>query len=215
VSGHGVSFLRFPNSRKDITWPTYFYRKNFTLAVRGKIGFQVPQDATGLVFVFDADIFGIGKVFVDLGPSPIAVEPPAQLAGELEQEMFAIGDIVEMGDMILIVNEVIYPAGSEFSKPDPGNMFVAVDLTLENRGAEAKAVSSLIQMYLKDSSGQKYDLDLAASVASGGATPDGEIAPGEKIRGQVGFQVPQDAKGLVFIFDADVFGHGKAFVALE
>jgi len=98
---------------------------------------------------------------------------------------------------------------------DPGNMFVAVDLTLENRGAEAKAVSSLIQMYLKDSSGQKYDLDLAASVASGGATPDGEIAPGEKIRGQVGFQVPQDAKGLVFIFDADVFGHGKAFVALE
>ena len=120
--------------------------------MRGKIGFQVPQDATGLVFVFDADIFGIGKVFVDLGPSPIAVEPPAQLAGELEQEMFAIGDIVEMGDMILIVNEVIYPAGSEFSKPDPGNMFVAVDLTLENRGAEAKAVSSLIQMYLKDSS---------------------------------------------------------------
>ena len=32
--GHGVSFLRFPNSRKDITWPTYFYRKNFTLALK-------------------------------------------------------------------------------------------------------------------------------------------------------------------------------------
>jgi len=38
-----------------------------------------------------------------------------------------------------------------------------------------------------------------ASVASGGSGPDGEIAPGEKVRGQVDFQTPNDAKGLVFV----------------
>jgi len=167
-----------------------------------------------LVFVFDAEVFGTGKVFVELGPEPIAVEPPAQLAGEQEQAIFAVGDIVEIGDLTLTVNEATFPPGDEFNKPEAGNKFMVVDVTLENKGAEAEVISSLMQMYLKDATGQKYELDLMASVASGGATPDGEIAPGEKIRGQVSFQVPENAQGLVFVFDADVFGHGKVFVTL-
>lgn len=182
--------------------------------VRGKVGFQVPQDATGLVFVFDASVFGTGKVFVELGPDPIAVEPPAQLAGEQEQTTFAVGDIVEIGDLTLTVNEVTSPPGNEFNKPNAGNKFIVVDVTLENKGAEAKGISSMVQMYLKDATGQKYNLDFSASMASGGTTPDVEIAPGEKIRGQVGFQVPENAQGLIFAFDADVFGYGKVFVTL-
>jgi hypothetical protein len=53
-----------------------------------------------------------------------------------------------------------------------------------------------------------------ASVASGNSSPDGEIAPGETVRGQIGFQVPATATGLTFVFDADVWGTGKASVAL-
>jgi hypothetical protein len=183
--------------------------------VRGKVGFQVPQNTAGLVFVFDAAVFGTGKVFVDLGPEPVSMEPPLQLAGEQEQATFAIGDVVQIGDLTLTVNEVTYPPGSEFNKPESGNKFAVVDVTMENKGTESKAVSSLMQMYLKDDTGQKYDLDLMASSASGGTTPDGEITPGEKLRGQVGFQIPEDAQGLTFVFDADVFGHGKVFVALQ
>jgi hypothetical protein len=182
--------------------------------VRGKVGFQVPQDAMGLVFVFDAEIFRTGKVFVELGPEPIAVEPPAQIAGEQAQAIFAIGDIIEVGDLTLTVNEVTSPPGNEFNKPDEGNKFVVIDVTLENKGTEAEGISSMMQMHLKDATGQIYDIDLMASVASGGATPDGEMAPGEKVRGQVGFQVPKNAQGLVFVFDADVFGYGKVFVVL-
>lgn len=182
--------------------------------VRGKVGFQVPQDASGLVFVFDADVFGTGKVFTKLGPEPVTVEPPSQLAGEREQEMFVAGDIIEIGELTLTVNEVTYPQGDDFNKPDEGKKFLVVDLTLQNTSAEAKMISSLLQMYLKDKTGQKYEVDLIASTASGGTMPDGEIAPDEKLRGQVGFQVPEDAESLVFVFDADVFGHGKILVRL-
>ena len=182
--------------------------------IRGKVGFQVPEDATGLVFVFDADVWGTGKVFVELGPEPVSVEPPADLPGEQAQTMFAIGDVIEMGDLTLTVNEVTNPPGDSFNKPDEGNIFVVVDMTIKNQGSEAASVSSMLQMSLKDDTGQVYDLDLMASVASGGTTPDGEIAPGETIRGQAGFQVPEDATGLVFVFDADVWGFGKVFVML-
>jgi hypothetical protein len=183
--------------------------------VRGKVGFQVPEDAQGLVFVYDAEVFDYGKVFVALGAEPVAVDPPAQLAGEQAQETFAVGDVVQIGDMALTVNEVTYPTGNDFSKPEAGQTFLVVDVTLENKGSEAKSISSLLQMSLKDATGQKYDLDLMASAASGGTPPDGEIASGERVRGQIGFQVPQDAQGLVFVYDAEVFGYGKVFVALQ
>ena len=44
--------------------------------VRGKVGFQVPEDLQNLQFVFDASVFGSGKVIVDLGASPVSVEAP-------------------------------------------------------------------------------------------------------------------------------------------
>jgi hypothetical protein len=182
--------------------------------VRGKVGFQIPENAQGLQFVFDASIFGSGKVFVDLGAEPFAVDPPASIAGETSQQTYKVGDVVAMGTTILTVNEVQYPAGDDFIKPNAGYKFLVVDLTLENQGATAISVSTLLQMSLKDSTSQQYDIDIMASVASGGSSPDGEIAPGEKLRGQVGFQVPETATGLVFVFDADVWGSGRVFIAL-
>ena len=182
--------------------------------VRGKVGFQVAEKATGRVFVFDAEIFRTGKVFVELGAEPVSVEPPAELAGEQAQEEFKIGDEVQIGDFTLVVNTASYPSGTQYNRPQSGKHFVVVDLTLENTGATAVTISAPMQMYLKDSTGQKYALDLSAQIASGGATPEGELAPGEKLRGLIGYQVPQDSEGLVFVFDAAVFRHGKAFVEL-
>lgn len=182
--------------------------------VRGKVGFQVAENATGLQFVFDASVFGLGKVFVDLGAEPVTVEPPTSIAGETSQQTYNVGDVIAMGTTNLTVNEVLYPVGDDFNKPNAGFKFLVVDITIENKGATAISVSTLLQMSLKDPSGQKYDVDIMASVASGGSSPDGEIAPSEKLRGQVGFQIPENATGLVFVFDADVWGSGKVFVAL-
>lgn len=182
--------------------------------VRGKVGFQVAENATGFQFVFDASVFGSGKVFVDLGAEPVTVEPPANIAGETSQQTYNIGDVIAMGTTNITVNEVQYPAGDDFNKPNAGFKFLVVDITIENTSATAINVSTLLQMSVKDASGQKFDVNFSASMASGGSSPDGEIAPGEKLRGQVGFQVPENATGLVFVFDADVWGSGKAFVAL-
>lgn len=182
--------------------------------VRGKIGFQIPENAQGLQFVFDASVFGSGKVFVELGSEPIKVEPPAELAGETAQKTYNVGDVIAMGTTTLKVNEVLSPAGDQFNKPKAGNKFIVVDITIENKGTTAISVSTLLQMSIKDAGSQKYSIDLMASMASGGTSPDGEIAPGEKLRGQVGFQVPENATGLVFVFDADVWGTGKVFVTL-
>jgi hypothetical protein len=184
--------------------------------IRGKVGFQIPENAQGLQFVFDASVFGTGKVFIDLGGEPVKVEPPAELAGETEQQTYNIGDVVQIGSVAITVNGTSNPPGDQFNTPNAGNKFLVIDLTVENKGSTALSFSfsTLLQTYLKDSSGQKYEVDFGASIASGGSSPDGEIAPGEKLRGQIGFQVPESPVGLVFVFDADVWGTGKVFVAL-
>jgi hypothetical protein len=182
--------------------------------VRGKVGFQVPKEAKGLTFVFDASVWGTGKVFVELGPNPITVEVPAGLPGEQAQQTFNVGDLVQLDKFAVAVNEVTNPPGDEYTKPDAGKKFVVVDVSVTNNDAGPAQISSVLQMKLKDSTGQVYDLDFLASTVSGGTTPDGELAPGETIRGQVGFHVPESAAGLVFVFDADVWGAGKVFVVL-
>lgn len=182
--------------------------------VRGKVGFQVNENAQGLQFVFDASVFGTGKVFVELGAEPVTIEPPASIAGETEQQTYNIGDVIAIGSTTITVNEITYPAGDQFNKPKAGYKFLVVDLTIENKSDKAVNISTMLQMALKDTTGQKYDVDFMANLASGGSSPDGEISPGEKLRGQVGFQIPENATGLVFVFDAEIWGTSKVFVSI-
>lgn len=182
---------------------------------RGQIGFQVPADVKGMVFVFDESLFGAGKVFVAMGDSPAIVEAPAEIMGETNQEIFKVGETVNIQNVNLTVNSISNPDGNEFTKPEDGKKFLVVDVTIENTSTEVQNISSLLQMSVKDGTGQEYAVDFAATTIVDGASPDGELAAGEKVRGQVGFQVPADAKGLVFVFDASVFGSGKIMVGLE
>ncbi len=133
----------------------------------------------------------------------------------MPQTNFQVGDIVSIGDSVLTVLGWENVEPNDFVKPEEGKKFLVVDVTVENKSDQPEAISTLIQMSIKDSSGQKYDVDLMAQTASGGTSVDGELAAGEKVRGDVGFQVPVDANGLQFEFDASVFGSGKALIALQ
>ncbi|MBW6474358.1 MAG: DUF4352 domain-containing protein [Anaerolineaceae bacterium] len=183
--------------------------------IRGKVGFQVPENVQNLQFVFDASVFGSGKVVVDLGASPVSIEPPTDLATPSTIETFIKGDSVEFKDTMLTVNEIMFSKGSQFNTPDEGYNFLMVDITIKNTGTATQNVSTLLQMYVKDSNFKKYTVNIMASMESSSSMPEGELAPGESIRGQVGFQVPVDSKELIFVLEADVISAGKIFISLD
>lgn len=183
--------------------------------IRGKVGFHVPEGQSNFVFVFEANLIGLGEVSVSLGPTPMAVDPPQDLNLVQSEQIFQIGDSVEISDLVIQVLGVSYPAGTEIVKPKEGFRFVAVDVQLENQGSTTTEVTSIAQMYLKDGTGQKYTFHLGAQAVLDSGLPDDELQPGEMIRGQIGFQVPVEAQDLVFVFDAEIFGFGKVFIALD
>jgi hypothetical protein len=118
-----------------------------------------------------------------------------------------------VGNLTLTVTGVEEPAGSDFFQPDAGNKFIIVRTVFENSGSSEEVVSTLLQMSLVDAAGTKYDLDiLAAALAD--QTPDGSVPAGGSLEGGVGFQVPADATGLVFIFEP-LLGGEPVGVALD
>ena len=181
--------------------------------LRGYAGFEIPEDVQGFEFAFDASYWGLEKIFIDLGSEPQKVDAPASLGGEINQQIYKIGDVITMGTTTLTVGGIEFSQGQEYSEPAEGYEFLVVDLTLENKGSQAITVSSLMQMAVKDADHYQYSVDLFASMLLGQGSPDGEIAAGEKLRGQVGFQVPKDATKLMFVFDAGE--EGRFFITLQ
>jgi hypothetical protein len=96
--------------------------------------------------------------------------------------------------------------------PKPGNRFVAVEAMLVNTGQAFKAIAALTQMKLQDSQGREYALSVNVNLILKAETPDGRIAPGETLRGIVGYEIPKDASGLSFIFIDDVLDGSERFL---
>ncbi len=184
--------------------------------VRGVVGYQVAENFSNLEFVFDADTFGSGKVFVNLGNAPAQLEAPTDIPGQKEQQIFKIGEAVTMGDWIITINEVKPLEGDSFNTPPEGYQFIALDVTIENKSAEARTVSTMLQMELKDlTTGWKYQETFGAIGALSEDGPDGELAAGEKIRGSVAYEVPTGAQGLVLVFSPELFDYAKIFISLD
>jgi hypothetical protein len=123
-------------------------------------------------------------------------------AEQVSNRAAGVGDSLETADVRVTLNSVRRSAGDTFFKPKAGHEYVVLDLTYENTTAKETAVSSLISASVKDSSGQKYTMALGGTDKS---APDGSIAPGDRSRGEVSFEVPTGASGLVFTFDP-IFG---------
>lgn len=183
--------------------------------VRGKVGFQVPEDLVDFLFIYEANLLGHGEVSVNLGPVPIAMDPPQDLNLIPSLDIYQVGDLIKISDIVIQVLGISYPTGTEIVKPKEGFQFVGVDIQVENQGSTVKEITSVVQMYLKDDTGQKYTFHLGAQSLLDAGLPDDELRPGEYVRGQIGFQVPEDSPGLVLVFDAEVFGFGKVFIALD
>jgi len=131
------------------------------------------------------------------------------------------GETVEIGDLVLTVTRIPWtpgtptpPASGPDIAPEPARQLVLLDLTIQNVGERVVGINSARELVLKDGTDQVYRISAAALAVIGGTTPDVDLAPGETIRAQAGFDVPASASDLVLSFSADKFNAGRIFVRL-
>ena len=158
-----------------------------------------------LCFLFAAVLFGCGET---TEPKKATTDP----TDTKQQEIFKIGERVEMGKLVITVNSIKDSQGSEFLKPESGHIYKIADCTIENLSDESEAISSMLMFKMADSEGYNYDITITDSSKT---SLDGELGPGRKMRGEVAFEVPSDATGLELIFEPNVLGFGQAIFKLD
>jgi|SRR6185436_17385356 len=124
-----------------------------------------------------------------------------------------VGDRTELNGTALTVMKVSRAAElSKFQKAKDGNEFVIAEVVIENVDKD-KAPYNPLYFKVKDSDGFEYNADFTAGDQS---LKSGELAKGEKARGNIAFEVKKDAKGLVLEYRPLVIGGDDAIkVALE
>jgi len=126
-----------------------------------------------------------------------------EVSAEDTAKIFNIGDIAQINDVTYTVNGTREVPENRYLSPEKGNIWYAIDITIENKGGENFNFSSMLMFTLMDDESNSYDVaivpDLKGSV-------DGEIAPGSSLRGEVAFEIPQDAKDLKLEIDPILFG---------
>jgi|GEM_PF-1034010 len=121
---------------------------------------------------------------------------------------FKVGDKVSVGDTFEVtVNSFKTTPGDDYINPAAGNQFVAIDITIKNISAKEQNVSSGLQLTFKDVTGQKYSDKYIGS--GGGSSPDGKVAVGDLLRGQVYYEIPKTLKQFTLAFEADFLSSGQ------
>lgn len=147
-------------------------------------------------------------------------ENEAKKAGDKSEEgsgpaeEFVVGDDVELGKWVVKVHEFVDPVEVDpesFMVPDEGKRRVKVDAEVTNNGDKPATVSSLMCFELKDGENKTYSQTIGDSDVG---SIDGEVAPGDAIRGEVEYDVPADASDFVLNFSCDLLSSGSAKIKL-
>lgn len=102
--------------------------------------------------------------------------------------------------------------GTEFNKPTDGNVFIIVEFEIENNSTKELSISSLMDF---DAYCDDYAVSdsISASVAAEGKdTLNGTVAPGKKLNGILGYEVPTDMKVLEIDFQPTLYNEKLKFV---
>lgn len=125
-----------------------------------------------------------------------------------EETTFGVGDTAEYRGVKVTLNAVEESNGSQFNKPTDGNVFLLVNFTIENNTNSDLAISSML-CFDAYQDGYATNYSLTALLEKTGNQLDGTIAPGKKIQGYVGYEVPATYKEFEINYRADVWDDTK------
>lgn len=120
---------------------------------------------------------------------------------------FKVGDQVKVGSTwVVTINSAQTHGATDVDQPKSGNTYLVIDASFKNVSSSEQNLSTLLQLSLKDSTGQKYDETITTFAQQ---PPDGKVAAGDTNRGQVVFEVPSSQKSFTLAFESDIVSSGQ------
>lgn len=122
-------------------------------------------------------------------------ESTDQQTVESKKDTFALNETAVFSDLKFTATEISESNGTDFFKPEEGNVFVGVKFTIENVSSESQSVSNMLLFdgYVDD---VKSSYSFNAAIVFDEGTLDGTIAPGKKLVGWYSLEVPKEWKTI-------------------
>jgi hypothetical protein len=180
--------------------------------VRGWVGFQVAPDAQPATLKYELGLFG-ETLSVSLLTPPSGYTPDQSLLTNIPPAPAAgLGTAAEKQGMRLTALKVEDPAKAVLpSTLGAGMRLVAVEILLENKGAD-KLSANPLYAYLVDDQGYVHSVEL---FGRDGALSSLDLGAGEKTQGWVSFGLPQGAKPFALKYQLDLFEGSFVTVGLS
>lgn len=125
-----------------------------------------------------------------------------------DKNVFSVGEYAELRGVKVSLVSVTKSMGSDFNTPTDGNVFVLCEFEIINDSEAEVSVSSMLSFdaYCDD---YACSLSLSALLEKGNKNQlDGTVAPGKKINGVIGYEVPVDWENIEIHFTPN-FWNGK------
>lgn len=120
---------------------------------------------------------------------------------------FKVGQQVKVGSTwVVTVNSVTRHGATDMDQPKAGDTYLVVDATFKNISSAEQNLSTLLQVTLKDATGQSYDETITTFANQ---PPDGKIAAGSVSRGQMVYETPTTQKSYTLAFESDIMSSGQ------
>jgi Domain of unknown function (DUF4352) len=120
---------------------------------------------------------------------------------------FKTGDVVKVGNIWQVtVNSVKTDTGGQYSALKAGDVYLLVDVSMNNISTQEQNTSSLLDWTLKGTDGQKYNDSFFSGAPS---APDGKVEAGSPAKGTLVYEVPSSVKSFNLAFAPSVFTGGQ------
>lgn len=131
------------------------------------------------------------------------------------KDSFNVGEVADIKGVQVSLVGVTESNGSQYIKPDDGNVFALCEFEINNSSEKDISVSSILsfEAYCDDYSIDQDIMGLQAPEAKGKKTLDGTVAAGKKMNGVIAYQVPKDWKELEIKFSPSFWSKAVTFVA--
>lgn len=139
------------------------------------------------------------------GPTKVGdISTDASVSKTTGQTRFAIGEKVELKDVVVTLKKVTESTGANFMEPEAGNVFLICEFDIENNSSSEIAVSSMLsfEAYVDD---YAASLSLSGMVSADKPQLDGSVAAGKKMNGVVAYEVSKEWQKIEINFTPDVW----------
>lgn len=169
----------------------------------------IPFTAIALSVVFISCGSAQGKKIGDAGEKTEA----SSTTEASKDQAFKLNEIVQLGDYVITVTKAQnnVPAPDEFTSPEKGKKFVAIEVVYENKTSRPIDYNPL-DWQLIDGEGYSFDTD--HNETKGVPLNSGTLNPGQKVKGWVNFSTTKESKDLKAQFTPSLISDNNVQIQL-